>query len=247
MASADDVQALRQLTFLGLSASTNEASPPEDGEDGEDGDNNPLDARNLSEFLMEIGACSVSITDADADTDDEEPLFDEPSPTACANDPREGGDGAELSEEWAMVIPDWAAGVSAGEIIYVLSSSVGNFFPKSRGRQSCDAQAREQGAPLAGETGSLCVRGGRRKYRGGGCTAYEVLAEAVSTAEEVVAEAASTAEDEVVTQTADEVVTEAATTADEVVAEAAFTADEVVAGDAQTANKVLTKAESIVD
>ena len=160
VASADDAQALRQLTFLGLSAPTNEASPPEDGEDG---DNNALDARNLSEFLMEIGACSVSITDADADTDDEEPLFDEPSPTACANDPREGDDGAELSEEWAMVIPDWAAGVSAGEIINVVSSSVGNFFPKSRGRQSCDAQAREQGAPLAGETGSLCVRGGRRK------------------------------------------------------------------------------------
>ena len=48
---------------------------------------------------MEIGACSVSITDSDKDTDNEDPLFDEPSLTSCSND-----------EKWAIEIPDLAAG-----------------------------------------------------------------------------------------------------------------------------------------
>lgn len=92
-----DSWALRQITFLGLSA-PNEEAPAEGGEgvgDGDGASKNALDARDLSEFLMEIGACSVSITDTDADTDAEDPLFDEPS----------------LADEgWAVVISDLAAG-----------------------------------------------------------------------------------------------------------------------------------------
>ncbi|KAL7537854.1 hypothetical protein ACHAXR_008128 [Thalassiosira sp. AJA248-18] len=61
---------------------------------------------------MEIGACSVSITDSDADTDNEDPLFHEPSLTPCANDDalkKELEDDGE-EETWAMIIPDLAAG-----------------------------------------------------------------------------------------------------------------------------------------
>eukprot|EP00578_Thalassiosira_sp_NH16_P025550 CAMPEP_0181100066 /NCGR_PEP_ID=MMETSP1071-20121207/12997_1 /TAXON_ID=35127 /ORGANISM="Thalassiosira sp., Strain NH16" /LENGTH=551 /DNA_ID=CAMNT_0023182775 /DNA_START=169 /DNA_END=1821 /DNA_ORIENTATION=+ len=116
---AEDSWALRQITFLGLSAPSKENAP--DGEDDADEDDdeddasprNALDARNLSEFLMEIGACSVSITDSDADTDDERPLFDEPSLTPCSNDLLKKDEllsDAELGEEWAMIIPDLAAG-----------------------------------------------------------------------------------------------------------------------------------------
>ena len=48
---------------------------------------------------MEIGACSVSITDFDKDTENEDPLFGDLTL-----------DDEELNEQWAMVIPDWAAG-----------------------------------------------------------------------------------------------------------------------------------------
>ncbi|KAL9191018.1 hypothetical protein ACHAXT_000724 [Thalassiosira profunda] len=92
-----DAAALRQVTFLGLCA----PEPDDDGNDdgGASSERNALDARNLSEFLMEIGAYSVSITDADADTDLELPIFDEPSL-----------DGSASLGEWAMVLPDLAAG-----------------------------------------------------------------------------------------------------------------------------------------
>lgn len=107
-----DSWVLRQITFLGLSAAKKSASAEEEdataNSDDDDGKpKNALDARNLSEFLMEIGACSVSITDSDADTDNENPLFDEPSFAVCGNDLL---DDEELNEEWAMVIPDLAAG-----------------------------------------------------------------------------------------------------------------------------------------
>jgi len=110
--AANDSWVLRQITFLGLSAPNKENTATEEEDssgniDDNETSNNPLDARNLSEFLMEIGACSVSITDSDADTDEENPLFDEPSLTSCANDPFVDED---LGEEWAMIIPDLAAG-----------------------------------------------------------------------------------------------------------------------------------------
>src|SRR6202000_2132279 len=38
-------------------------------------------AEELSEALLELGALSVSVEDADADTPDEQPLFDEPGLT----------------------------------------------------------------------------------------------------------------------------------------------------------------------
>jgi ribosomal protein L11 methyltransferase len=105
-----DSWVLRQITFLGLSAPSKNESEDNDVDDNLDEDGtskNALDARNLSEFLMEIGACSVSITDSDADTDEENPLFDEPTSVICSNDAL---DDEELGEEWAMVIPDLAAG-----------------------------------------------------------------------------------------------------------------------------------------
>lgn len=119
----DDSWVLRQITFLGLTAQPTAKSDDEDdatimevggnNSDGvgtslDDDDSstspNALDARNLSEFLMEIGACSVSITDSDADTVDENPLFDEPDLASSLLD------GDELYEEWAMVLPDLAVG-----------------------------------------------------------------------------------------------------------------------------------------
>jgi len=97
---------LRQITFLGLSAPDTD----DNGQVIEKEDGAALDVRNLSDFLMDIGACSVSITDADAETEEEDPLFDEPSLTTCVNDL----DDDEMSEkelnEWAVVINDVAAG-----------------------------------------------------------------------------------------------------------------------------------------
>lgn len=90
----DEPWVLRQITFLDLTASG--SGSEEDSE---------LDARNFSEFLMEIGACSVSITDADANTSAEEALFHEPSLTACPNDFVE-----DSSNDFAMILNDYAAG-----------------------------------------------------------------------------------------------------------------------------------------
>ncbi len=119
----EDSWVLRQITFLGLTAQPPAKSDEEEDatimevgvdidddvgthDDGDDSSTSPtaLDARNLSEFLMEIGACSVSITDSDADTIDENPLFDEPDLASSLLD------GDELYEEWAMVLPDLAVG-----------------------------------------------------------------------------------------------------------------------------------------
>lgn len=95
----DDPWTLRQITFLGLTAA-------DDDDDDESLNRNSLDARNLSEFLMEIGACSVSVTDSDADTENEDPLFGEPTLTSssCSDDD------ADDEKKWAMIIPDLAAG-----------------------------------------------------------------------------------------------------------------------------------------
>jgi ribosomal protein L11 methylase PrmA len=90
----DEPWVIRQITFLDLTAS----GSPSDDEKSE------LDARNFSEFLMEIGACSVSITDADANTLNEDPLFHEPSLTTCPNDYLED------TNDFAMVLNDVAAG-----------------------------------------------------------------------------------------------------------------------------------------
>lgn len=99
----NDSWVLRQITFQGLTA------PPSTNNDDdveENNDKNALDARNLSEFLMEIGAVSVSITDSDKDTENEHPLFDEPSlSSVCTN-----YDDDDDDEQWAMIIPDYAAG-----------------------------------------------------------------------------------------------------------------------------------------
>lgn len=43
-------------------------------------------AEALSDALVELGALSVSVEDADADTPDEQPLFGEPGP--CPSAPR---------------------------------------------------------------------------------------------------------------------------------------------------------------
>lgn len=104
----NDSWVLRQITFLGLSAVKKDDAIAQEAGDEETTPKNALDARNLSEFLMEIGACSVSITDSDADTDNEDPLFDEPSLSTCVNDDDDSDE--ELSGQWAMVIPDLAAG-----------------------------------------------------------------------------------------------------------------------------------------
>ncbi len=119
----DDSWVLRQITFLGLTAQptakSDEGNRTPIVKIGENNDvdgalyddeidssssMNTLDARNLSEFLMEIGACSVCITDSDADTIDENPLFDEPDLESSLLD------ADELFEEWAMVLPDLAVG-----------------------------------------------------------------------------------------------------------------------------------------
>ena len=112
--TVNDSWVLRQITFLGLTAQPPATKSDDDvdasilkeggGDDDPSPSMNALDARNLSEFLMEIGACSVSITDSDADTIDENPLFDEPDLASSLLD------GDELFEEWAMVLPDLAVG-----------------------------------------------------------------------------------------------------------------------------------------
>jgi ribosomal protein L11 methyltransferase len=93
---------LRQITFLDLTAAS--SSDESASADDQEASKSELDARNFSEFLMEIGACSVSITDADANTSNEDPLFHEPTLTTCPNDY------IEDSNDFAMVLNDVAAG-----------------------------------------------------------------------------------------------------------------------------------------
>jgi len=85
-----DAWALRQITFLGLDKGSSTIAADEEQQP-----NAKLDARGLSEFLMEVGACSVSMTDSDAGTDNEIAIFDEFS--------------SSVDENWAMDIPDLAA------------------------------------------------------------------------------------------------------------------------------------------
>eukprot|EP00970_Alexandrium_tamarense_P010035 scaffold2000_cov124-Alexandrium_tamarense.AAC.1 len=112
----DEPWVLRQITFLGLTAPNQpdgeSLAPPE--EDSANKPNEQLDARNLAEFLIEIGACSVSVIDADANTSNEDPLFDEPTLTACPNDfladnHDDEEDGEDISK-YAMVFKDAAVG-----------------------------------------------------------------------------------------------------------------------------------------
>lgn len=112
----DEPWVLRQITFLGLTAPNQpdgeSLTPPQ--EDSASKPNEQLDARNLAEFLMEIGACSVSVIDADANTSNEDPLFDEPTLTACPNDfladnHDDEEDGEDMSK-YAMVFKDAAVG-----------------------------------------------------------------------------------------------------------------------------------------
>ena len=112
----DEPWVLRQITFLGLTAPNQPGgeslTPPQ--EDSASKPNEQLDARNLAEFLMEIGACSVSVIDADANTSNEDPLFDEPTLTACPNDfladnHDDEEDGEDISK-YAMVFKDAAVG-----------------------------------------------------------------------------------------------------------------------------------------
>lgn len=113
----NDSWVLRQITFLDLTAAPSSPSTKNDdsGDDDEDDTTNnniALDARNLSEFLMEIGACSVSITDSDLNTDNEDPIFDEPSLSTCQQELGDDDDKDDdnMNEQWAMIIPDYAAG-----------------------------------------------------------------------------------------------------------------------------------------
>ena len=87
-----DAWTLRQITFLGLDKGSPSAA------DEEQQPNAKLDARTLAEFLMEVGACSVSMTDSDAGTDNETAIFDEFSASQ-----------EDVDEKWALVIPDLAA------------------------------------------------------------------------------------------------------------------------------------------
>jgi ribosomal protein L11 methylase PrmA len=102
---------LRRVTFLGLTAASSSPPVDEDGEAKSSNDDNDysssssssssMDARALSEFLMEIGASSVSVTDADTGTLAEDPIF---------GSAREMLDDDELRSTYAMILPDSAVG-----------------------------------------------------------------------------------------------------------------------------------------
>jgi len=98
-----DSWALREIKFLELSAASTNAADDNNYDSTED---TTMDVRGLSEFLMEIGACSVSITDTDKDTPDEDPVFDEPGETSCTNDVED----VMIENTYAMVLEDRAVG-----------------------------------------------------------------------------------------------------------------------------------------
>lgn len=100
---ADDSWVLREVKFLELPAASNNAVDEDTYDPTKD---TTMDVRGLSEFLMEIGACSVSITDSDKDTPEEDPVFDEPGETSCTNDV----DDVLMPENYAMVLEDRAVG-----------------------------------------------------------------------------------------------------------------------------------------
>lgn len=98
-----DSWALREIKFLQLPAVSSNALDHNNFDPSED---ITMDVRGLSEFLMEIGACSVSITDSDKDTPEEDPVFDEPGETSCTNDV----DDVLIENIYAMVLEDRAVG-----------------------------------------------------------------------------------------------------------------------------------------
>ncbi len=93
---------LRKVTFLGLTA----APPDDEDDDGatSSSSSSSLDARALSEFLMEIGASSVSVTDSDTGTSEEDPIF------GSARDMLDDDDMIILKSKYAMILPDSAVG-----------------------------------------------------------------------------------------------------------------------------------------
>lgn len=99
-----DSWALREIKFLQLPAASTNAVDDDNYDPAVD---TTMDVRGLSEFLMEIGACSVSITDSDKDTPEEDPVFDEPGETSCTNDV---DDVLTLENSYALVLDDRAVG-----------------------------------------------------------------------------------------------------------------------------------------
>ena len=98
-----DSWVLREIKFLQLPAASTNAL---DDDNYDPSTETTMDVRGLSEFLMELGACSVSITDSDRDTPEEEPVFDEPGETSCTNDV----DDVLVENNYAMVLEDRAVG-----------------------------------------------------------------------------------------------------------------------------------------
>ena len=104
--SSGGIAHLRKVTFLGLTA----APPIDDDDDDVDAllHSSSLDARALSEFLMEIGASSVSVTDSDCGTDSEDPIFG--SARQMLDDDEQRAEELLLRSKYAMVLPDSAVG-----------------------------------------------------------------------------------------------------------------------------------------
>jgi cold shock CspA family protein len=94
---------LHRVTFLGLMAASPPPSDDDDDHAPSSSSSSSLDARALSEFLMEIGASSVSVTDSDGGTPSEDPIF------GSARDMLDDDD-YHLSSTYAMVLPDYAVG-----------------------------------------------------------------------------------------------------------------------------------------
>ncbi|KAL3815572.1 hypothetical protein ACHAXA_000304 [Cyclostephanos tholiformis] len=91
---------LRKVTFLGLTA-----APLDDDDDvGVPSSSSSLDARALAEFLLEIGASSVSVTDSDVGTSGEDPIF------GTAREMLDDDDMLVLRSRYAVILPDSAVG-----------------------------------------------------------------------------------------------------------------------------------------
>ena len=101
--SSGGIAHLRKVTFLGLTA-----APPDDDDVDALLHSSSLDARALSEFLMEIGASSVSVTDSDCGTDSEDPIFG--SARQMLDDDEQRAEELLLRSKYAMVLPDSAVG-----------------------------------------------------------------------------------------------------------------------------------------
>ncbi|KAL7521663.1 hypothetical protein ACHAWX_006337 [Stephanocyclus meneghinianus] len=120
----DEPWILRQITFLDLTA-PDSSSTDDSAAFNSDAHKSEFDARNLSEFLMEIGACSVSITDADRGTSDEDPLFHEPSLTCCPNDY------VQDAGKYAVVLNDSAVGRNVWKKCHVSAHFPSSLFDVS--------------------------------------------------------------------------------------------------------------------